>query len=107
MEYIEIEKDLIPYRFEISLSDAVFTFEVHYNSEYDFFTVDLERDGEVLVTGNKLVYGVPLFTSCVDDRLPKEEIIPYDEAGIHQEVTWVTLGETVFLYVFEGAPDGE
>jgi hypothetical protein len=107
MEYVEIEKDLIPYRFEISLSDAIFTFEVHYNSEYDFFTMDLERDGETLVTGNKLVYGVPLFTNCVDDRLPQEEIIPYDESGIHQEVTWATLGETVFLYVFEGDSDGE
>ena len=107
MEYINIEKDLIPYRFEIPLSDAVFTLEIHYNSEYDFFTVDIEREGAALVTGYKLVYGIPLFASCVDDRLPREEIIPYDESGIHQQVTWETLGETVFLFVFEGDSDGE
>ncbi|MDR4997897.1 phage baseplate plug family protein [Brevibacillus parabrevis] len=107
MEYIEIEKEQIPYRFEIDLSGVVFTLEANYNSEYDFFTVDVERDGEVLITGNKLVYGVPLFSYSSDERLPQVEIVPYDEAGITQEVTWSTLGETVFLYVFEGgAEDG-
>lgn len=107
MEYIEIEKEQIPYRFEIDLSGAVFAFEVNYNSEYDFFTVDVELDGEVLITGNKLVYGVPLFSYSSDERLPQVEIIPFDEAGITQEVTWATLGEMVFLYVFEkGEDDG-
>ncbi|TQR29387.1 phage baseplate plug family protein [Brevibacillus brevis] len=105
MEFIEIEKEQIPYRFEIVLDDTVFTFEVHYNSEYDFFTVDLERNGEVLATGNKLVYGVPLFSYSADERFPQVEIIPYDEAGITQEVTWTTLSETVFLYVFEKEED--
>ncbi|MGF9907893.1 phage baseplate plug family protein [Brevibacillus porteri] len=105
-EYIDIEKDLIPYRFEISLSDAVFTFEIHYNSEFDFFTVDLERDGEILATGVKLVYGIPLFADCMDHRFPQEELIPFDVSGINHEVTWSTLGETIFLYVIEGDSDG-
>ncbi|GED69386.1 hypothetical protein BRE01_30880 [Brevibacillus reuszeri] len=107
MEFIEIEKDLIPYRFEIPLSDTVFTFEVHYNSEYDFFTVDLEREGTVLATGVKLVYGVPLFGDCMDGRFPKAELIPFDVSGSDQEVTWSSLGETVFLYVLEGEENGE
>ncbi|MFF0831028.1 phage baseplate plug protein [Brevibacillus sp. NPDC003359] len=105
MEYLDIEKEQVPYRFEIALSGTVFTFEVNYNSEYDFFTVDLERDGEVLATGNKLVYGEPLFSYSADERFPQVEIIPFDEAGITQEVTWATLGETVFLYVFEEEED--
>ncbi|MGF9906965.1 phage baseplate plug family protein [Brevibacillus porteri] len=106
MEIIEIEKEQIPYRFEIVLTDTVFTFEVHYNSEYDFFTIDLERDGEVLATGNKLVYGVPLFSSSVDERFPQIEILPYDESGSAQVVNWKTLSESVFLYVFEEEEDG-
>ncbi|KMZ43988.1 MULTISPECIES: hypothetical protein [Bacillales] len=106
MEIIEIEKEQIPYRFEIVLADTVFTFEVHYNSEYDFFTIDLERDGEVLATGNKLVYGVPLFSSSVDERFPQVEILPYDESGSAQVVNWKTLSESVFLYVFEEEEDG-
>lgn len=105
MEYLDIEKEQVPYRFEITLSGTVFTFEANYNSEYDFFSVDIERDGEVLATGNKLVYGEPLFSYSADERFPQVEIIPFDEAGITQEVTWATLGETVFLYVLEEGED--
>jgi hypothetical protein len=106
MDYIEIEKDLVPYRFEVSLAGTVFTFEVQYNSEYDFFAVDLERDGEVLVTGEKLVYAVPLFSGVADERFPKVELYPFDESGSSDAVTWATLGETVFLYVLDGDDDG-
>lgn len=106
MEYIEIEKELVPYRFEVSLADTVFTFEVQYNSEYDFFTVDLERDGEVLVTAEKITYGVPLFSGIADERFPEVELFPFDESGSSEEVTWATFGETVFLYVLDGDDDG-
>ncbi|HEY2493249.1 MAG TPA: hypothetical protein VGI33_10095 [Paenibacillus sp.] len=101
MEYIDIEKNLIPYRFDLSLADEVFTFEVHYNEEHDFFTVDLERDGEVLVLGEKLVYGMPLFYDVMDNRFPKLSIVPYDESENSIAVTWTTLSESVFLYVIE------
>ncbi|MCZ8518889.1 phage baseplate plug family protein [Paenibacillus caseinilyticus] len=105
MEYIDIDKTVIPYRFEISLADVFYTFEVHYNAEHDFFTVDLERDGEVLVYGEKLVYGVPLFRAIRDRRFPAWEIVPLDESGNQTEVTWETLGESVFLFVGEAETD--
>lgn len=101
MEYIEIEKELIPYRFDISIADELFTFEVHYNPDYDFFTVDLERDGEVLVVGEKLVYGQTLFYDVQDQRFPKLPIVVWDQSGKSTEVTWETLGVSVFLYVWE------
>ncbi|PAD73667.1 phage baseplate plug family protein [Paenibacillus campinasensis] len=105
MEYIDIEKEQIPYRFDISIADEVFTFEVHYNAEYDFFTVDLERDGDVLAVGEKLVYGMPLFYDVMDNRFPKLPIVPYDESELSTAVTWETLGTSVFLYVIEGEDD--
>lgn len=100
-EYIDIEKDNIPYRFDIELAEQWFTFEVHYNSEFDYFTVDLELDGEVLVYGEKMVYSVPLFFDVQDDRFPKVPIVPYDESENSTAVTWDTLGVSVFLYVIE------
>lgn len=106
MEYIEVEKDLIPYRFELSLAEEVFTFEVHYNSSYDFFTVDLSRDGEVLVYGEKLVYGQTLFYDVQDNRFPKLPLVPYDQSEKSTAVTWETLGVSVFLYVWDGETDG-
>ncbi len=101
MTYIDIEKELIPYRFDISLADEMFTFEVHYNGKGDYFTVDLERDGEVLVLGEKIVYGVELFQDIRDDQFPNVAILPYDESGSTAAVTWETLSTSVFLYVLE------
>ncbi|MCY7484437.1 hypothetical protein MC059_08670 [Paenibacillus alvei] len=102
MDYIDIEKDLIPYRFDISLADEMYTFEVHYNAEHDYFTVDLERDGEVLVVGEKLVYGAPLFGDVWDNRFPGVHIVPYDESENSNAVTWDALNESVFLFLIKG-----
>lgn len=102
MEYIDIEKTLIPYRFDVTLQDEMFTMEVQYNDDYDFFTVDLEQDGEVLVTGEKLVYGLPLFRDIMDNRFPGVALVPYDESGKQQVVNAETLSESVFLFVMDG-----
>lgn len=99
MNYIDIEKKLVPYRFDISLEGTIFTFEVHYNSEHDFFTVDLERSGVVLVTGEKMVYGRPLFKDIADSRFPSVNILPFDLTGTADTVSWDTLSESVFLYL--------
>ena len=98
MEYIDIEKDLVPYRFEVDLDDELFTLEINYNPDYDFFTVDLEKDGEVLVVGEKIVYGTPLFADVWDGRYPVQTILPWDESGLSSAVTWETLGVTCFLF---------
>lgn len=99
MNYIDIEKNLIPYRFDISISNEVFTFEVHYNADYDFFTIDLSKGSEVLVLGEKLIYGTPLFQDIRDIRYPKLTITPFDVSGNSESVIWETLSVNVFLYL--------
>lgn len=37
MEYIPIEKENIPYQFDIELGADLFTLEVNYNERFDFF----------------------------------------------------------------------
>ncbi|WP_340004419.1 hypothetical protein MHH52_21810 [Paenibacillus sp. FSL K6-0276] len=106
MEYIEIEKGLIPYRFDISIANEMFTIEVHYNPDFDFFTVDLERDGETLVYGEKLVYGQTLFYDVQDSRYPRLPIVVWDQSEKSTEATWETLGVSVFLYVWEDEANG-
>lgn len=107
MEYIDIEKDLVPYRFDISLEEETFTFEVHYNEQFDYFTVDLEKDGEVLVSGEKLIYGSTLFYDVMDNRFPRVPIVPYDQSERENTVNWRTLSESVFLYLIGGDEDAE
>jgi hypothetical protein len=99
LEYIPIEKENIPYRFEIELEAEIFEMEIRYNDLYDFFTIDLYKDGEPLVYGEKVVYGVPLFQDVRDLRFPAVDIVPMDEAGLENQVTYENFQKTVFLAV--------
>lgn len=99
MQFLPIDKDSIPYRFDIRIIDETFTFEIHYNAEHDFFTVDLSKGEEVLVYGEKIVYGRPLFSAYADPRFPKAAIIPFDDSESETRVTFDNLNRTVFLYL--------
>lgn len=101
-EYIPIEKENIPYRFEIELGAEVFEMEIRYNETHDFFTIDVFKNGEPLVYGEKIVYGVPLFYDINHEELPAPTIIPIDPAGIETKVTYENLNKTVFLVVDNG-----
>lgn len=100
-EYIAIDKNEIPYSFEIELAGEIFELEVNYNQTHDFFTVDLFKGDGVLVIGEKLILNRPLFRNCVDIGLPKIQIIPKDRANSATRITYENLNETVFLYVGE------
>ena len=98
-EFINIEKELIPYSFEIELGVELFQIGVEYNVVGDFFTLDLSKDGETLVTNEKIVYGEPLFSEIYDARYPAPLIVPLDESGNETRVRWENLNKTVFLVV--------
>lgn len=99
MEYIAIEKDLIPYRFDIAIDGKTYTFEVRYNAENDYFTVDLSRNDQLVIAGAKVVYGRPLFAAHMYMDVPQTPIIPLDVSGQTERVTWDNLNETVFLWL--------
>jgi hypothetical protein len=102
MWIVPVDKEAIPYRFDMSLNGVTWTFEMRYNSEHNFFTVDLYRGEESIAVGEKIVYGSPLFA----DEIPGIQIIPLDLSGNANSVGWNELGETVFLYL-EGGEYGE
>ncbi len=99
MEYIAIEKDLIPYRFDIAIEGKTYTFEIHYNAENDYFTVDLYRNGQLVIAGVKIVYGRPLFAAHMHLDVLPVQIVPLDLSGQTERVTWDNLNETVFLWL--------
>lgn len=92
---LPIYKDRIPYRFESIFNETLYIFELHYNSEFDFFTVDLSIEDDVIVYGEKLVYGQQLFKSLNDDTLPK--LTPIDPSGKHDRISYDNFGDTVIL----------
>ena len=99
MEYIEIDKNMIPYRFDITLEGETYTFQVNYNATHDFFTMDLYKNDEVIVLGEKLVYGKPLFMSAQHKDIPKTIIIPYDVSENTDRITFENLNEDVLLFL--------
>lgn len=103
MKIIPIQKDLVPYSFHIRLAGETFEFKVRYNDSFDFFTIDLHKNGRVLISGEKVVYGAYLFSSFVLEDIPRVYIMPYDMRNEEEEVTYANLMESVFLYVVEEA----
>ena len=99
MNYIDINKDLIPYTFDITLESETYTFRINYNSIADFFTVDLSKNGEVIIVGEKLVYAKPLFLTTELKDTPKIDILPFDLSGKADRITFENLNESVFLYL--------
>lgn len=97
---IEIEKEKIPYSFEIVLGNDLFELEIQYNQRADLFTVTLYKDNEVVVYNEPVVYGVALFQSVFQpEQYPALNIIPLDESKNVEVVTWDNFNDTVFLCI--------
>lgn len=101
---IPIQRNLIPYQFDIELTGEIFTIRIDYNKEYDFFTASLFRGDRVIAYNSKIVYGVPLFKGVYTNSgdFPGVDIIPLDLSGHESEVKWSTFGQSVFLFLDNG-----
>jgi len=99
--YINIDKSLIPYRFDIALDGITYTLHISYNAMRDFFVVDLYHGNETIVLGERIMYGVPLFLNSQHLNAPHVPIIPYDLALNENRVTWNNFNNTVFLWLPE------
>ena len=97
--YIEINKELLPYQFNILLADEWYGLYVAYNKTADMFTVSLYKDDE-LIASAPLILGVPLFQDVYQPgRFPAITLEPYDANGTERKVTYENLGKSVFLTV--------
>lgn len=99
-ERLEINKELIPYTFDILLGGVQFGVRVDYNTKGDMFTLSLYKEDELICAGEPLIYGVPLWKDVyMPDKYPAITIIPIDESGEATAVTYDNLNRTVFLVV--------
>lgn len=99
MKYIELDKNLMPYSFEIELDGNIFRMEVNYNARFDFFTLDLYYEDEALILGEKLQMNEQVFEVIDYIDVVPENLIPADLTYLNTRITWDNLGEQVFLYV--------
>ena len=100
---ILIEKNLIPYSFDILLGAEWFNLEIGYNKKNDLFTVTLSKNDDVLVYNEPVMYGVSLFSDLYQSGIyPMLDIVAIDESGQETAVTWDNFNETVFLTIQQG-----
>lgn len=94
---IEINKELVPYQFNILLADEWFELYVNYNKTADLFTLTVYKEDELVCT-EPLILGVPLFKDIYQPgKFPAITLIPYGPT--ERMLTFENLGETVFLTV--------
>ena len=105
-DIIEIDKSVIPYEFNIVLADETFLIGVNYNETAQLFTLDLSKLDEetgkfvTLCKGEPIIYGKPLWEDVfINEKYPAVVIVPYDESGENNAVTFDNLNETVFLVI--------
>lgn len=96
---IFINKELIPYDFNIVLGSEEFNLRVDYNNIGEFFTVELTKNGVTLCAGEPMVYGRALFSDVRNKDFPALDIIPYDPSGGYNKVTYTNLCEGVLLII--------
>ena len=105
-DIIEVDKTQLPYNIDIVLAGEEYGLEFMYNSAADLFTCTLRKDDEVLVYGEPVIYGVPLFADVYKSELfPMLDIVPLDEAGQENTVTYENFGKTVFLTIDDEPED--
>ncbi len=103
MYVININKDIIPYTFNIALSNEMYEMRIDYNNTANLFTVSLSKDGVELCVGEPIIYGQPLFSDIANrGNFPKVTITPIDESGETNAVTFDNLSKTVLLRVSGG-----
>lgn len=84
-----------------------FTIEFYYRERFDNLYFNLyDSDDSPLITGEKIVYGVPLW-NINDANLPSERIVPLDETGAESTVSIDNFQTSVFLYFDDLAPEVE
>ena len=105
MEIIEIDKNLIPYRFKIKITNGIFQLGIRYNDYADRIYVDLFTDtGDIIQDNETMTYGIPLFKNVMEDvngnlnpSYPDKYIQPLAPDGVEVECNLENLGVSYFL----------
>lgn len=111
IQYIDVDADRVPCALQVKLNDKTYRLTFAYNEAADFFTVNLEISASgtntVLVNGEVLRYGKPLFEAYNDDRYPLPVICPLCLTGDDIDaITYDNFGTKVRLYLFD-RPGGD
>lgn len=108
-DYIDFNFSDLPMMFDYTFDEIDYSLKIYYNEVNDSFYVDLYDENMVLiVAGEKLVYGMELWSAINDPRLPQTQLIPFDEDQQETEVSKLNLPDIVRLYIVDtDVPDDD
>ena len=90
----------LPCRFDKEFNGETFNFRMYVNDQNDRVYISVfDEDMVPILTGEKLMYGEPIFGTVNDPRLPLAYMVPYDESNQEHEVTGGTFNSAVFIFL--------
>lgn len=108
-DVIEIDKELIPYEFDILLADETFKIGINYNNTAELFVLSLskldEDTGEYveICVGEPIIYGQELWKDLyISSKYPSLSIVPIDESKESDSVTYDNFNRTIYLIIDNG-----
>lgn len=105
MKVLYVDKQQMPLSMLIIIEGEQYRLRWRYNYYYDFFTIDVYKDEEMLIAGEKIVLNKPLFTST-KYLFEKTYFTPLDLSGQIQRITYDNFNTEVLLYVTNLDDDG-
>lgn len=99
--YLPTRTDLARYSFDVDLDNLKFTFAFEWNDRDSgwYFSIT-DANANALLSGRRVVIGVPLIGIYRDTRLPPGELVAIDTSSQDQEAGLTDLGERVkMIYV--------
>lgn len=100
MRYLPVPKENIPVRMLVIVDGVQYEFSFFYNKTGDFFTVTLAREGQDIITGEKVVLDKPLFT-IIDPPFDETYFIPLDVSDLLDRISYDNWGTGVRIYTFQ------
>lgn len=105
-DFIDVDVANFPEEFEIELAGDNVYLRFDFNEQEEFYTVDLfDSSHDVIVTGEKLIYGQRLWHDFSKPEIPQIDIVPTDLSGEENTITAENFGVTVFLYIMDFEED--
>lgn len=99
-DYIPINPILSAQTFSLDIGLITYNFKVNYNELGDFYTIDIyDFNNQPIVLGEKLTYGLRLWSGIDNPNLPSADLVPFDEAGNETRVSQSNLNRTLFLFI--------
>lgn len=94
---IPIEHTPVGEEFSVTLDGEDYTLGWYYNRRTDSYFVDLDKDGERVISGARVCTDWPLFRPYVDDRLPPGELWAISTTEDKSPPTEGDFGERIVL----------